>query len=452
VVRINLNRRAILFSVSIVAVLFLALYNTCMLSAESKEDEITVTISIMGDKEIKKFGRKVFVTGIWNWINISFDKEVSEVNLSLYKGDTPPLTRDKKSFYAWRYSNGWEAVTVYDGNEYIDKDNCKKIGSKFCFRVTTEDFLENSSENWTLKVKYDNEEKNISILMEKPMGGLAVTGGITVRVEPFQIVTAYGEHYFTTINSGNVPMSIDVSYDAPNDSITTSNTNVILLPGEELHHSVEIKTQAWKPGIIKIGGVITGVIPDDIIPIFNVSQATVRLDTAFSFPWDDLITIIVGHSDYELHEIEKEGKLTFQCKKEVEIYSDEEKNITSYLCGEGNVSLSIQSENLSILGLWLDGNKMNKYSNITIQLDPSKESKVDIEVKVSEGAKNAKLIYILERGEEVYTYHTNFIVKEKPKETKPVEKENILPKILIGMGIIISLTYIIVTYLRGRKR
>jgi len=414
------------------------------------KDDIDVTISILGNKEIEKSGRKVFVTGVWNWINVTLNENVSTLNITIYKGETPPPKRSRDNFYGWSYDDGWKAIENYDGFGYIDTVNSIRIGNKFCFRVTTDNFLRNDSENWTLSVEYNGNEYRIPILMEKPTGGLGVSGGITVRVEPFQTVTAYGEHYFTTINNGNLPLTINVSYDKLNDRITTSNINRILLPDEKLQHKIEIRTQAWRPGIMRIGGTITGIVPDEIIPVFNVSHPTIQLNTAFSFPLQDLITIIVGHSDYELEEIE-EGNVTFQHKKEVEMYQNEEKNITSMLCGRGNVTLSIQVENLSVLGVWLNGKDVENYSNIEIELDPLREDKIEVKVKPLQGVKYAEITYFLSRGNETHTYKTSIIIKEKIEEKKEEKKENILPKLLVGIGLIISLLYILMVYLRGRR-
>ena len=263
-------------------------------------------------------------------------------------------------------------------------------------------------------------------------------------------MTAYGDHYFTTMNNGNLPMIINVSYNRLSDRIVTSNTNVILCPGEELKHSVEIKTQAWKPGIITIGGTVTGVVPDDIIPTFITSQPTIQLNTAFMLSPGSLIKIIVGHSTYELEEIEG-GNLTFQYKKEVEIHRDEERNVTSFLCGEGNVTLSIHAQNLSIVGVWLDGDKVSNYENITIQLNPLQENQIDVRIKALPEVEAGKIIYKLTTEDREYSYETTIKIKE-PEENPVIEKrEDILPKILVGLGIIFAISYIAVTYIRGRK-
>ena len=444
-VRIRVNKKVV-----IVIPVFILWLLTLLPLYSLAENGVDVTISILKNKELEKYGRKVFVTGVWNWINISFNKNVSRVNITLYKGDNLPLTKNEENFYAWSYDGDWKAITAYDGNEYIDKENSKKIGNEICFRVSTENIVEDDFENWTLSIKYDENEITIPIILEKPLRSLAVTGGITVNVEPFQTVTAYGDHYFTTMNNGNLPMIINVSYNRLSDRIVTSNTNVILCPGEELKHSVEIKTQAWKPGIITIGGTVTGVVPDDIIPTFITSQPTIQLNTAFMLSPGSLIKIIVGHSTYELEEIEG-GNLTFQYKKEVEIHRDEERNVTSFLCGEGNVTLSIHAQNLSIVGVWLDGDKISNYENITIQLNPLQENQIDVRIKALPEVEAGKIIYKLTTEDREYSYETTIKIKE-PEENPGIEKrEDILPKILVGLGIIFAISYIAVTYIRGRK-
>lgn len=427
----------------------LSLLLPIFLSLSRGEDGVDVSISILGNREIERFGRKVFVTGVWNWINVSLDRDVSRLDLILYKGDSPPITRNEENYYAWSYDNGWKAISIYNGNDYIDKDNCKKIENRFCFRVTTENFLENDYENWTLKIDFGESNKTIPIIMENPVRSLAVSGGITVRVEPFQSVTAYGDHYFTTINKGNLPMIINVSYDKLNDRIETSNVNTILLPEESLQHSIEIKTQAWKPGIIRISGTVSGVVPDSVIPNFVVSQPTIQLNVAFLLSPGYLITVIVGHSNCELEELE-EGKITFQYRKSIEIYSDEEKNVTSWVCGDGDLNLSINANNLSVLGVWLDGREVNDYSRIRLQLNPLKENRIDVKIKASPGADNGKIIYNLELKNDTRKFETSVTVKEREKTATEKEGNSIVPKLLVIIGIVIALIYILITYMRGK--
>ena len=444
-VRIKANKKVVL-----VMHIFIFWLLALLPLQSAAEDGIDVTISILKNKELEKFGRKVFVTGVWNWINISFDKNISKVNITLYKGEHPPLTKNEEDFYAWSYDGNWRAITTYNGNDYIDEEKCKKIGNEICFRVSTENIVEDDFENWTLSVEYDNDKTTIPVILEKPLRSLAVTGGITVNVEPFQTVTAYGDHYFTTINRGNLPMIINVSYNRLNDRITTSNTDVILCPGDSLRHSIEIKTQAWRPGIITIGGTVRGVVPDYIIPTFVTSQPTIQLNTAFMLSPGSLITIIVGHSNYELEEIE-EGNITFQYRNEIEIYRDEEKNVTSFLCGEGNVTLSIEVKNISILGVWLDGDKISNYENITIQLNPLQENRIDVKIKALPDVDIGKIIYKLTTKNKEYSYKTVVKIKELEKNQVTEEKGDTLPKILVGIGIIFAMSYITITYIRGRK-
>lgn len=444
-VRIKANKKVVL-----VMHIFIFWLLALLPLQSAAEDGIDVTISILKNKELEKFGRKVFVTGVWNWINISFDKNISKVNITLYKGDNPPLTKNEENFYAWSYDGNWRAITTYNGNDYIDEEKCKKIGNEICFRVSTENIVEDDFENWTLSVEYDNDKTTIPVILEKPLRSLAVTGGITVNVEPFQTVTAYGDHYFTTINRGNLPMIINVSYNRLNDRITTSNTDVILCPGDSLRHSIEIKTQAWRPGIITIGGTVRGVVPDYIIPTFVTSQPTIQLNTAFMLSPGSLIAIIVGHSNYELEEIE-EGNITFQYRNEIEIYRDEEKNVTSFLCGEGNVTLSIEVKNISILGVWLDGDKISNYENITIQLNPLQENRIDVKIKALPDVDIGKIIYKLTTKNKEYSYKTVVKIKELEKNQVTEERGDTLPKILVGIGIIFAMSYITITYIRGRK-
>ena len=96
--RIRVNKKVV-----IVIPVFILWLLTLLPLYSLAENGVDVTISILKNKELEKYGRKVFVTGVWNWINISFDKNVSRVNITLYKGDNLPLTKNEENFYAWSY-------------------------------------------------------------------------------------------------------------------------------------------------------------------------------------------------------------------------------------------------------------------------------------------------------------------------------------------------------------
>lgn len=448
VVRIRVRRAFVM-----VAILSMVAINLS-LCRSINEDGIDVRISILGDKEIEKDGRKVFVAGVWNWINITLEERAERIGLELYRGDTKPSIRGEQNYYAWEYDGEWKTLTPYNGRDYLDEKNCTADGRNFSFRVTVEDFLSSlnlSYENWTLSISYDGGETTLPIRMEQPITGLGVSGAdFNLKVEPFQATVIYGDHTFQTINKGNLPILINISYDRYQDRITTSNTGKIIYPGESLEHSIEIRAPSWRPGIVEIMGSIEGTVPDFLIPVFNETQPTIRLQPIPVTP--SFIRIYVGHAGCVIREMEN---ITFQHPESIEIFLNETKVISSYLCGEGNLTVSLEARNLSLIHVWVDDNEIDNPENITIISSPDRETEIKVEIKPIQNHTEGYLAYTIRYGEETHRYVTKVIIKEwkgNVQETAQEGKqENIFPKILLIIAILIFILYLSFSLVRGRR-
>ena len=107
-----------------------------------------VSISIPGEKEQMKFGQRVFVAGIWQYVNITVDDPgIGKLTIEFFKGDTPPDMdeRNDTNYYEWKYDDGtpgkWVDVMTYDDREYIQNSSCLKKNGLFSFYAKPNLFL-----------------------------------------------------------------------------------------------------------------------------------------------------------------------------------------------------------------------------------------------------------------------------------------------------------------------
>ncbi|HEC94693.1 MAG TPA: hypothetical protein ENI45_01855, partial [Thermoplasmatales archaeon] len=407
-----------LLSLILIVALLLTVVSQFRCGAE--ENVVGVVVHIPGEQERERFNEKVMVTGLWHYVNVTLDETVnpSRVALVMYKGDAAPLEKTEETYYSWEYDGGvWRDNMGYGGDSYtyIDETKCARIGSTYVFYVATDDFVSNEDpdvvdhENWTLAVKVDDEEIfSTPVVMEEPVAGVGVTrADFTLSIEPFTQTVLKPVQEFVTTNTGNVPLYLSVSYGKYDDLITTSNVNITLHPGETLSHSVEVATREWRPGYLSISGRLSADA------MYVVPTGFISFETSYTFEKVPRVVIQVGHSNYELEELES-TEITFQYKKNVEMDYGETRNITAYVCGEGNVTLSIVNSNITLLNVWSNGVPVEDVQNFMVHSTSTSEHLVVVQLQATKPNVTAYLTYTLDVDGALYTYTTVITVGPEP--------------------------------------
>ncbi|HEC81302.1 MAG TPA: hypothetical protein ENI42_02590 [Thermoplasmatales archaeon] len=421
-----------------------------------ENDTIILSIHIPGEQERKRFDNKVMVTGLWHYVNITFDETLnpSTVNLILHKGDTIPVQKNEETYYSWEYDGAeWKDSMSYGAGSYtyIDETRCAKTGTTYAFYIGTDDFVDNNDpnvieyENWTIVVKADNTKVfSTPIVMEEPVAGVSATrADFTLTVEPFTQTVLKPVQEFITGNTGNVPMYIHLVYNKLNDSIVTSNIDTTLHPGETLSHAVEVTTKKWEPGYVSISGRLYADA------LYVVPTGFISFDTSIDFNGIPRIIIQVGHSNYELEEI-KNSDITFQYKKNIEMNYGETKNITAYVCGNGNITISITNSNITLLNVWNDNVIVEDVQNFTVHSTNSTEHQIVVQLHASKPNATAYILYSLKTHNTTHVYTTTIIVGPETLE-KEEHVENTIAYIVVGLAITGVVVYMIYNQFRYRR-
>ena len=447
------------YSLLLISFITLMLFATVFqgLGEGNGENQVSVSIHIPSENERELFNSSVMVTGLWHYVNITFDETINPnvVNLILYKGEnTAPLQKNEATYYSWEYDGTeWKDNMNYGGGSYtyIDQTRCKKTGKTYAFCIATDDFVANNNpnaieyENWTMVVKADGTEVfSTPLVMEEPVASVAVTrADYNLRVEPFTETVLKPVQEFITINTGNVPLHIKVFYNKLNESIVTSNVNTIIHPGETLNHSVAVATKRWQPGYVSISGTLYADA------LYVVPTGFISLDTSYVFNGVPRIVIQVGHSNYELEEIPN-NDVTFQYKKNIEMNYGETKNVTTYLCGNGNITISISNSNITLLNVWSDGVIVDNIQNFTVRSTNSSEHQIVVQLQASKPDATAYLSYTLKLSGSSHVYTSTIRVgPETP--VKREYAENTLAYIVVGVAIAGVVIYMIYNQLRYRR-
>jgi hypothetical protein len=428
-----------------------------MLSANSSAQDATLSISMLQGEQQTRFNTPVIVAGIWHYLNITTNQDFNELSLRIYKGVAFPTgEKNETNYYEWSYDRNtdavWSDVSGY-GINYIQQSLCKKTNTQYSFYIGLNDFMPNIVdyyENWTVEVSHDGTTIDTTrIVVEKPKTGYSLSkpASIIFHVDPFTIMDATGDNFFKIGNIGNIPMNVD--FDTQNYSeVEINDLNKQFLPDEIITHYVTIHSKSWPPGFKNIEIQLNGSYPRSY---FVDTNATVTLYSSFIIDVP-LLVIYVGHSNYKIDEIPGTG-ITFQYVEKLNMYEGEIRDITAYVSGNGAVTLQIWADekNLSALHFYDSDNETQSPLSFTSTNTSERTIKVSVRA-LSEGTTGV-LSYRLTANGITKTYTTQITIG--PPKSSPQEETgssfSIMQLVVIGIVLLVVI-YMIVTYLRNRKR
>jgi hypothetical protein len=432
------------------SVLLLLIYFSYVASSQSTSLN-KIIISIPGElPQYNESGIQKWVSGIWHYVNITLDENIQKLTLILYKGNNIPVVHDITNYYEWKYDNGNWVDVEYGG--YIIKNKCFHKDNFYSFYIgINRDAIANNTsyETWNLNIVDEKSGQTIDavdIVVEKYQLGIASKSPeIEFYVNPFTTANVTSSHPFGIENIGNVPLNISVTYGSFADKFSTTNFTGYLHVNQTSWHYLIFHAKNLPPGKKKITGYVDGSVPlEYIIPVGATAElyASVRISEPY-------VTLLVGHSGYELYE-SPTREITFQYMETLNMKYNEIRNITVYLYGNASVSMRVWTENITLLNIF-SGNKTIGDQPFSINVTTVSEYPVIVQVKASIENVTAYLHYEITIGNETKNFVTRINVSPKPpKVEKPYDKTLLMAIVIISIMTVIG--YSIYNYIRYRRK
>jgi len=428
-------------------------------------DEVNVNIHMGGETAQTRFNNQVLVAGIWHYVNVTLNDQVSqELTLKLFEGTSAPPTaeRDATNYYEWKYDESsetpWEDIMTYGDRTYIDDENCLKNGNTYSFFVGIKDTFTDPDindgiiyhENWTLK-GYNGESELISqdIVIQKPTIDLSKSHADVIQfyVDSFTEMNAEGSDFFIIENKGNLPLNIAVDYPEYNEFLECENFSTILSPYTSINCHIIMHSGSWMPGIrTNILGTIEGTIPGS--HVIYTDQLTL-----LSSPIMDVskLKISVGHATHVIAEV-GDG-IIFQYEKSLTMSEDEIRSIDAYLSGNGESTLDIWSDGKNVTILEIRSENVVVDTPIDIASTNTSEHTVTIKVEALRENKVGFIYYQLEVDGEIQTFTTQITVGPPLSQGEETSLNAIpLTTIIVILCIILVVGYMIFSYMRHGRR
>jgi len=435
----------------------LVLLSTTILPSLSAADEATLSIQMLQGEQQSHFNKPVLVAGVWHYINITVDQIVNELSVRFYKGIAlSPGNKNETNYYEWKYDSTsatvWNDISGY-GIEYIQPDLCKNTNTVYSFCIGIKDFMPNIVdyyENWTVEISRDGTTiHSEGIVAEKPKTGVSLSkpSSIIFHVDPFTIMDAQGDNFFKIGNIGNLPLYVDFDTETYNE-VEISDINKKFLPDDIITHYVTIHSKSWPPGFKTLDIKANGSY---LQSYFVDTNATVTLYSSFIIDVPQLV-IYVGHSNYKIDEIQGTG-IIFQYLEKLNMYEGEIRDITAYVSGSGPVTLEIWADGKNISMLKLVDGTMETTSPLTFTSTNTSERIIKTTVKALSEGTTGILTYRVTGNGVTKTYTTQ--IRIGPPGSTPEENTgfslSIMQLVIVGI-VLLVLIYMVVTYLRNRKR
>jgi hypothetical protein len=435
----------------------LLLYFSMILSVVSAADDTTLTISMLQGEQQIRFEKPVLVAGVWHYVNITTDQNIDEISLRIYKGILLPTgQKNETNYYEWGYDKNtasvWSDVSGY-GIAYIQPELCQNTNTLCSFCIGIKDFMPNIVdyyENWTVEVSHDGTTiHSAGIVVEKPKTGVSLSkpSSIIFHVDPFTIMDAQGDNFFKIGNIGNIPLNVNFNQEIYSD-VEINDMNTKFLPDEIITHYVTVHSRSWPPGFKTIDIQLNGSYPR---LYFVDTNATVTLYTSFIIDVPQLV-IYIGHSNYKIEEIQGTG-ITFQYQEKLNMYEGEIRDITAYVSGNGAVTAEIWADEKNISALKLYDGNTEAHSPLSFTSTNRSERIIKVTVQALSEGTTGILTYQITGNDITKTYTTQISIgpPESPNDGDTGGSFSIMQLVVVGIVLLI-LAYMIVTYLRHRKR
>jgi len=435
----------------------LILYFSMILSVVSAAEDATLSISMLQGEQQTRFDKPVLVAGVWQYVNITTDQNIDEFSLRIYKGILLPTgVKNETNYYEWSYDKNtaavWSDKTGYD-IEYIQPELCQNTNTLFSFCIGIKDFMPNIVdyyENWTVEVSHDGTTiYSAGVVVEKPKTGVSLSkpSSIIFHIDPFTIMDAQGDNFFKIGNIGNIPLYVNFNKEKYSD-VEINDMNKNFLPDEIITHYVTVHSRSWPPGFKTIDIQLNGSYPQSY---FVDTNATVTLYTSFIIDVPQLV-IYVGHSNYKIDEIQG-TRITFQYQEKLNMYEGEIRDITAYVSGNGAVTAEIWADEKNISALKLYDGGTETHSPLSFTSTNTSERIIKVTVKaLSEGTTGILTYQITGDGiTKTYTTQISIGPPKSPDEGDTGGSFFIMQLVVVSI-VLLVLVYMIVTYLRNRKR
>lgn len=326
-----------------------------------------VQIKMAGEVLRQRDGMDIMVGGVLHNLTIQLNAPADNITIKAYSSvpvsPTPPIG-NISNIYHWSYSNSTWNDHLY--TDFINPDLSTIYGNSYSFFLGT---VANATPGqWVLSILVDGtEEWNETFILEEPRSGIAFSGPnfyfniapyITGFIDSWAPDDPRNSSYFTTTNSGNVPMDFTISYDDYDSLFTTTNSTGISHVQEERIHHIQFQAEKWSPREFTVKGRVHGE------PKMLVTPAMISFILAPESAFN--VIVKVARPGYDIFQM---NGLVVQYKSRIVANYNDELELDMYLTGTKDSHLSLNLTKLTLVELFSEGVEVSQPVYVQVMND-----------------------------------------------------------------------------------
>src|SRR3989442_4287802 len=314
----------------------------------------------------------VLVAGIWHEIDVNLTAAPSQnVTLQAFLPGGTPV--GPANTYAWDFNPVIGSWTDPLYNAFIRTDLSYESGPLVVFVVGVD--ADAAVGLWTLTASVGGTtatSETVEVQAAQVSYGLS-TPEFTFRVDPFtsaQASSQTGNVYLRTINQGNVPLGMLVSFDTLQSAFSVVNPSNVAHLGSDARYFLALSLGTLPPQVITVTA-RTNVTPLYVVPSAGASRVLDVVQHPFA------ITVEVGHSGYAIQTI---GNVVFQTLATVKATYASLTTWQVYLTGAQNVTLDVGATGVRLKSVFSGSPALAFPAPLTLEPDADLPLTVQIEV------------------------------------------------------------------------
>lgn len=330
-----------------------------------------LSLHMVGEAPLTNGATPVLVAGIWHEIDVNLTAVPAQIVTlwAVLAGSSPA---GPANTYEWSYDPVTGAWTDVLYGQFIQPGLSTAVSAQIAFVVGTDAAATEGV--WQLSASVGSvtvASEDIEVQGPQVSYGLS-SPDITFRVDPFQnaqATTAGTSQYLGTINQGNVPLGMQVTFDTLGSALSLANPANVTHVGSDAQYYLALSLGSLPPQVITVTG-RTNVTPLQVVPSSGAARITATVQQTFA------VTVTVGRSGYSVHTM---GNVVFETLNSISVTYGSITTWQVYLTGAQNVTLSVAMSGVRLVSASLGGTALAFPA--TLSLAPDAETTITLQIR-----------------------------------------------------------------------
>lgn len=362
-------------------------------------------LHMIGEPALSSGGTPVLVAGIWHEVDVNLTARPSQsVTLEAVLPGASPSS--PSNTYEWSYDPASGAWTDVLYGQFIRSDLSVASGDQVTFVVGIDAAA--TTGTWTLSATLGTSPvTSESLEVQSPFVSYGLSApDITFRVDPFQsaqLSTQGTGEYLRTINEGNVPLGLRVTFDTLGSALSLANPASVAHVSSEAQYFFDLNLGALPPQVITVTG-HTNVTPLFIVPSAGSSRITATVQQPFT------VVVTVGRSGYAVRTV---GGVVFQTLNSVSATYGSMTTWQVYLTGAQNITINAAASGVRLLSLASGAQPLTLPA--TLALSAASELPLTVQIEATSAGAITFTLHLLGTGD-TQTFTTQVSVSGGPAD------------------------------------